>query len=115
MDEILDTIKGVSFFSAAQVTREWHVPDRLAQIIKRQPGYQTGEEMCIATTADHQWRLYVRVGGQWMDGSLHNMMDEITVSSAAAALGSIRSARKAASSSANGRKGGRPRKVQPTE
>lgn len=42
--------------------------------IKAQPGYRRGEQMRVSRVVGRRaHRLYVLVGGQWMDGSLADM------------------------------------------
>lgn len=120
MNEILDSIKNVSFWNAEQLIREWHIPRRLANVIRRQPGYDgaklQGYEMAVSLTKKGEWRLYARVVDEWMDASLHDMMADIEASTAAATLGrkggTSTSEAKSAASRENGKRGGRPRKQE---
>jgi hypothetical protein len=67
----LQSIRGLSFTSAYKL----RVGNAARQLIIAQPGYQAGLEMCIATTSATSCglRLYVRVGGAWLDGSLQDI------------------------------------------
>lgn len=106
MNEILEEIKGLCFHSAEQLVKENHIPQRLASIIRKQPGYSTRYEMCITKSKNGEWRLYQRVDGQWEDASLHNILDDIARSDAAVALGRSRSPKKTEAARENAKKGG---------
>jgi hypothetical protein len=46
---------------------------KCAAIIRDQPGYRRGEEMAIMKATSGGFRLFVRVSGKWMDGSLNDL------------------------------------------
>ena len=123
-DEMIATLESIdklSFFTADGLTRDMHISRRLAGIIRRQPGYKSGEEMAISKTKSGEWRLFVRVlvakgKTKWTDASLHDMAADIDRSDAAAALGHSTSPAKTNAARENGKRGGwekgRPRKPQ---
>ncbi len=79
-DKIIDQlqyIRGVSFRSASELLRLAKVSRKLVRAIAAQPGYRAGEEMSVSLSQSGEWRLYVRVGAEWMDASLHDLRDDI--------------------------------------
>jgi hypothetical protein len=65
------TIVGLSF-NSAHALRDLLTP-AARRVIRQQPGYRTGAEMCIGRTQTGAHRLYVRIDGQWMDASLQDL------------------------------------------
>lgn len=72
-----ESIKGLSFFSVAQLKRECHISNATAKKILSQPGYNKTAEKAVTKTVNGGWRLYERVGqgmtSEWMDASLNDM------------------------------------------
>ena len=67
MENIIETLKGVTFRSATEAGRI------AKQIIADQPGYRRGQLMAIAKATTGGLRLYTRVGDKWMDASLSDI------------------------------------------
>lgn len=65
----LDSIYSLTFTAASQL----EVPTKIRKIVVSQCGYIRGEQMSIGKTSTGAYRLFVRVGGKWMDGSLSNI------------------------------------------
>jgi hypothetical protein len=56
--------------TAAEMTSD----KAMQRTIRAQPGYRRGAMMRVARVEGSKaYRLYVLVGGQWMDASLHDM------------------------------------------
>jgi hypothetical protein len=56
--------------SAAEMTSD----KTLQKVIRAQPGYRRGAMMRVSRVSGRKaYRLYVQVGGQWMDASLQDM------------------------------------------
>jgi hypothetical protein len=64
---------GIMFTSATRFCQEQGLNTKVRKTIVAQPGYRTGQEMCIAKAQTGNYRLYVRVSGQWMDASLQDL------------------------------------------
>ena len=70
MAQDMDRITKLSFASVTQLVREYGIARSTARVIGAQAGYQGNTEMAISKAKDGGYRLYTRVGGQWMDASL---------------------------------------------
>jgi hypothetical protein len=56
--------------TAAEMTSD----KAMQRTIRAQPGYRRGARMRVARVAGRKaYRLYVLIGGQWMDGSLADL------------------------------------------
>jgi hypothetical protein len=66
---MFESINNLSFRSVARLVKEQGISQSTAKMIRNQPGYHPGEEMVITRASTGGWRLYVRVGSAWMDGS----------------------------------------------
>lgn len=56
--------------SAAEMTAD----TAMQRTIRAQPGYRRGERMQVKRVAGRKaYRLYVEIGGRWMDASLSDM------------------------------------------
>jgi hypothetical protein len=62
----------ITFKSAYAFCREQGLSRKVAKAILDQPGYRRKSEMTIAQV-ETGYRLFVRVSGQWMDGSLKDL------------------------------------------
>ena len=73
MAQDMDRIAKYSFLSVTQLVREYGIARSTARVIGAQAGYQVNTEMAISKAKDGGYRLYTRVGGQWMDASLEDI------------------------------------------
>ena len=70
MAQDMDRVNKLSFASVTQLVRECGIARSTARVIGAQAGYRLNTEMAITKAKDGGYRLYARVGGQWMDASL---------------------------------------------
>lgn len=73
IQEDLSFISGISFRFVTLLRKEYPIAKATANKITSQPGYKVGEEMCIGKLGEGKYRLFVRVGNQWMDASLEDI------------------------------------------
>lgn len=71
--EDLGFIAEVSFRYASHILELMPISRKTAKKITSQPGYKSGEEMCIHRVSGGGYRLFVRVGEKWMDASLQDI------------------------------------------
>ena len=79
------------------------------EAVADQPGFSGEGDYMVAKATTGGYRLYAAVGGNWMDASLNDDPRLAAFVRPAAALGSIKSDKKTASSRENGKLGGRPK------
>lgn len=99
-----EKFKGQVFRSARELVRK-RLPRKLAEVIRRQPGYKVGSNMMIGHSETGGWRLYTWTGWTWTTANLEDF-DEPPICAAAVELGRRTSPKKAAAARANGKNGG---------